>query len=258
MSCQSRFDEWTTCIRTHLPTLTKPQAAVLALWSLGLVLARSCALTAVSVFWATVPAQGEHGAAAVAGVVLRGPGQAGQPSAQAPPWTTASCRCCAGCSPGGRARNWPWPSTRRPWARPSWCWPSAWSTAAAPSRWGGSSCPPNSPRLEARVAAPAAAAAAGHSAGDDGHRAGRPGAVRPLAVRAHRAAGLAPLPARERRRHVPPRRVARHFPAPGALRPRAGAPLAGHRHGLPGAGAAGCAARCWPGARRAAPTSGSS
>jgi hypothetical protein len=44
--------EWTTTIHTHLPHLTKPQATVLALWSLGMVLARSCALTAVSAFLA--------------------------------------------------------------------------------------------------------------------------------------------------------------------------------------------------------------
>ena len=36
----------------HLPPLSKPQATVLALWSLGMVLARSCALTAVSHFLA--------------------------------------------------------------------------------------------------------------------------------------------------------------------------------------------------------------
>jgi hypothetical protein len=35
-----------------MPHLSKPQAAVLALWSLGMVLARSCALTAVSLFLA--------------------------------------------------------------------------------------------------------------------------------------------------------------------------------------------------------------
>jgi hypothetical protein len=52
MSCHSRVDEWTTVIRTHLPHLSKPQATVLALWSLGMVLARSCALTAVAVFLA--------------------------------------------------------------------------------------------------------------------------------------------------------------------------------------------------------------
>jgi hypothetical protein len=39
-------------IQAHLPHLTKPQATVLALWSLGMVLARSCALTAVSTFLA--------------------------------------------------------------------------------------------------------------------------------------------------------------------------------------------------------------
>ena len=52
MSCHPRVTEWTTVIRTHLPHLTKPQTTVLALWSLGMVLARSCALTAVSAFLA--------------------------------------------------------------------------------------------------------------------------------------------------------------------------------------------------------------
>src|SRR5438093_5389166 len=52
MSCHPRVTEWTTIIQTHLPHLSKPQATVLALWSLGMVLARSCALTAVAVFLA--------------------------------------------------------------------------------------------------------------------------------------------------------------------------------------------------------------
>jgi hypothetical protein len=49
MSCQSRIAEWTAVIRTHVPMLSQPQATVLALWRLGMVLARSCALTAVAV-----------------------------------------------------------------------------------------------------------------------------------------------------------------------------------------------------------------
>ena len=53
MSCHPRVTEWTRIIQTHLPHLSKPQATVLALWSLGMVLARSCALTAVSTFRAT-------------------------------------------------------------------------------------------------------------------------------------------------------------------------------------------------------------
>ena len=52
MSCHPRVTEWTYTIQAHLPHLTKPQATVLALWSLGMVLARSCALTAVSAFLA--------------------------------------------------------------------------------------------------------------------------------------------------------------------------------------------------------------
>src|SRR4029077_17404430 len=53
MSCHPRVTEWTMTIQAHLPHLTKSQATVLALWSLGMVLARSCALTAVSLFLAT-------------------------------------------------------------------------------------------------------------------------------------------------------------------------------------------------------------
>src|SRR5215468_371718 len=53
MSCHPRVIEWTAILHTRLPHLTKPQATVLALWSLGMVLARSCALTAVSAFLAT-------------------------------------------------------------------------------------------------------------------------------------------------------------------------------------------------------------
>ena len=48
MSCHPRVTEWATTLQTHLPHLSKPQVMVLAWWSLGMVLARSCALTAVS------------------------------------------------------------------------------------------------------------------------------------------------------------------------------------------------------------------
>src|SRR2546430_13459704 len=48
MFCQAGFDQWLTTIMHHLSPLSKPQATVLALWSFGMVLARSCALTGVS------------------------------------------------------------------------------------------------------------------------------------------------------------------------------------------------------------------
>ena len=48
MICQAYFDQWLTTIVRHLPPLSKPQALGLALWSFGMVLARSCALIAVS------------------------------------------------------------------------------------------------------------------------------------------------------------------------------------------------------------------
>ena len=48
MFCQAAFDQWRITIMSHLSPLSKPQATVLALWSFGMVLARSCALSAVS------------------------------------------------------------------------------------------------------------------------------------------------------------------------------------------------------------------
>lgn len=53
MSCQDGVYQWTETIRQQLPQLSQPQATVLALWSLGMVLARSCALSAVSLVLAT-------------------------------------------------------------------------------------------------------------------------------------------------------------------------------------------------------------
>ena len=52
MSSAPSVTQWTQLVATQLPHLSRPQATVLALWSLGLVLARSCGLTAVSVFLA--------------------------------------------------------------------------------------------------------------------------------------------------------------------------------------------------------------
>ena len=52
MSCQQAVYQWTAGVTTYLPHWSKPQATVLALWSIGMVLARSCALSAVSLFLA--------------------------------------------------------------------------------------------------------------------------------------------------------------------------------------------------------------
>jgi hypothetical protein len=48
MSRRDPLSDWTQTVGTHFPHLSKPQAAVLALWSFGMVLARSCGLTAVA------------------------------------------------------------------------------------------------------------------------------------------------------------------------------------------------------------------
>jgi hypothetical protein len=48
MLCQASFDQWRTTIMQHLSHWSTPQGTVLALWSVGMVLARSCALSAGS------------------------------------------------------------------------------------------------------------------------------------------------------------------------------------------------------------------
>jgi hypothetical protein len=47
-SCQKAMSQWTAVVTPHLPPLSKPQAQVGAMGSLGLGLARSCRLSAVS------------------------------------------------------------------------------------------------------------------------------------------------------------------------------------------------------------------
>ncbi len=50
MTCSERVSQWTESVSRHFPHLSRPQARVLALWSLGMVLAGSCGLSQVSAF----------------------------------------------------------------------------------------------------------------------------------------------------------------------------------------------------------------
>jgi hypothetical protein len=52
MAHQDRLSEWTRMVSTNLPQLSKPQARVLALWSYGIVMTRSCGRTTVAAFLA--------------------------------------------------------------------------------------------------------------------------------------------------------------------------------------------------------------
>ncbi len=48
MSRLDGLSQWETTVSTHLPALSRAQATVLALWSFGMVLARSCGITSVA------------------------------------------------------------------------------------------------------------------------------------------------------------------------------------------------------------------
>ena len=60
MTCSERVSQWTETVSSHFPHLSRPQAGVLALWSLGMVLSRSCGLSQVSVLLALLLGQQEE------------------------------------------------------------------------------------------------------------------------------------------------------------------------------------------------------
>lgn len=59
MTCSDRVSQWKETVSSHLPQLSRAQAAVLALWSLGIVVSGSCGLSQVSVVLAGMLGQGE-------------------------------------------------------------------------------------------------------------------------------------------------------------------------------------------------------
>ena len=48
MSQLDTLSQWDETVSTHMPHLSRPQAYVLALWSYGMVLAKSCGITSVA------------------------------------------------------------------------------------------------------------------------------------------------------------------------------------------------------------------
>ena len=60
MSRQEGLSQWTATVSTQLPHLSRPQAAVLAAWSYGIVLAQCCGLTTVAALLAALLDQREN------------------------------------------------------------------------------------------------------------------------------------------------------------------------------------------------------
>ena len=59
MTGKTGLNSWLEIVSHHMPHLSKPQAVVLAMWSFGMVVTKSCGLTTVSVFIATLLGQKE-------------------------------------------------------------------------------------------------------------------------------------------------------------------------------------------------------
>ncbi len=59
MSSREGLSQWEQTVSSHLPQLSRPQAAVLAVWSYGMLLAKSCGITSVGALLAPVVGQSE-------------------------------------------------------------------------------------------------------------------------------------------------------------------------------------------------------
>src|SRR5436189_1499521 len=59
MSHPDSLSQWERTVSTHLPHLSRPQARVLAAWSFGMVLAKSCGITSVVAILAPLLKQSE-------------------------------------------------------------------------------------------------------------------------------------------------------------------------------------------------------
>ena len=232
MSSAPSVTQWTQLVATQLPPLSRPQATVLALWSLGLVLARSCGLTAVSVFVASLQDRKENTVRQqLREWCYEAPAKRG---AQRQALAVETCFAPllrwvlqwwegSQLAPGARRHHLGRPVCRAgdQCALPRLRHPGGLGRLARHRQRG----------LESRVAAPAAAPAGHGARNHDGHRLGRPGAVCPLAVSGHYSPGVASPAARQRRGPVSASRLG-PLAAVAYLGARTGHPLAGFRHGL--------------------------
>jgi hypothetical protein len=116
MICSERVSQWTAIVSRQLPHLSRPQASVLALWSLGMVLARSGGLSQVSALLALLLGQPEE--------TLRqrlrewyypAEDKAGKTRRTLEVETCFAPLLRLSCWPGGpkNTRNWLWPWTPR-------------------------------------------------------------------------------------------------------------------------------------------------
>jgi hypothetical protein len=105
MFCQAAFDQWQTTIMCHLSHFSKTQAPVMAVLSFGMVLARSCALSAVS----SLLAEGMQCSGQTVRQRLRewyyDPPCKRGPKRQTPASRPVLPRCCAGWCAGARVRK---------------------------------------------------------------------------------------------------------------------------------------------------------
>jgi hypothetical protein len=117
MASRSRIIEWTTLIRTHLPALSKPQATVLTLWSVG----RSSRVPLLWQRWRLFSPYGcdvrsKLSANSGARGVVMGPRPNRVTSGKLSTLRPALSPCYPGSSANGRVSNWLWPLMPPRWA----------------------------------------------------------------------------------------------------------------------------------------------
>ena len=60
MTRSAGLSQWVETVSIHMPHLSKPVATVLAFWSFGMVMTKSCGLTTVTAFLADLLQQQEN------------------------------------------------------------------------------------------------------------------------------------------------------------------------------------------------------
>jgi hypothetical protein len=143
MSRHPELYQWIAAVSNHFPRLSKPLATGLALWSFGMIVARSCGLTAVAGILAPLLGQQFNTVRERLRDIYR------EADAKVGPWPALNSRSPTaghhgwpGCWKAGLGRDWRLPSMPLRGGNDLSCWPSVCSTAAVPYRSQGRSCRP--------------------------------------------------------------------------------------------------------------------
>ena len=158
LSRHPQLYHWRQTLARRFPQLPKTFVVLLALWTLGMILARRCGLRSVALFLARALGRKENTLRQrfASSIRKKPPRRAPSRGANDRDFAPSDCfaRCCNGFCRTGRVRGWSWLWTPRRWASVCTSCASASSTAGWRSRWLGRSSRASNPSRGIRTGAP--------------------------------------------------------------------------------------------------------